>query len=126
MNSFAWKFALAVAVLLVALYLVVPPDRTKPAGNLPLVFKTEDYAIQVTPVAEGLSHPWSVAFLPGGDMLITERVGRLRLVHNGGSRVFPAFNRRRRKAYSTWLCIRNSARTDSFTSHIPNLPLPRP
>jgi len=83
MNSFAWKFALAVAVLLVALYLVVPPDRTKPAGNLPLVFKTEDYAIQVTPVAEGLSHPWSVAFLPGGDMLITERVGRLRLVHNG-------------------------------------------
>lgn len=34
-------------------------------------------------VVEGLEHPWSVAWLPNGDMLITERPGRLRLVRDG-------------------------------------------
>ena len=33
---------------------------------------------RVTTLAEGLEHPWSLAFLPGGGMLITERAGRLR------------------------------------------------
>jgi glucose/arabinose dehydrogenase len=39
--------------------------------------------IRVSVVTRGLSHPWSVTFLPDGDMLVTEREGRLRLVHNG-------------------------------------------
>jgi len=30
-----------------------------------------------------LSHPWSLAFLPNGDMLVTEREGRLRVIRNG-------------------------------------------
>jgi glucose/arabinose dehydrogenase len=34
-------------------------------------------------VAEGLVNPWSIAFLPDGDLLITERPGRLRVVRNG-------------------------------------------
>jgi glucose/arabinose dehydrogenase len=38
---------------------------------------------RVTTVAEGLVQPWAVAFLPGGDMLITEKPGRLRLVRDG-------------------------------------------
>ena len=38
---------------------------------------------RVVPVAEGLVQPWSIAFLPGGDLLITERPGRLRLVRGG-------------------------------------------
>ena len=29
---------------------------------------------------EGLSRPWSLAFLPNGDMLVTEKDGRLRLI----------------------------------------------
>ncbi len=37
----------------------------------------------VVPVAENLVTPWSVAFLPDGDILITERPGRLRVVRNG-------------------------------------------
>jgi glucose/arabinose dehydrogenase len=32
---------------------------------------------------EGLEHPWAIAFLPGGDMLVTERPGRLRIVRGG-------------------------------------------
>jgi glucose/arabinose dehydrogenase len=39
--------------------------------------------IHVSVVAKGLSHPWAIAFLPNGDMLVTERVGRLRLIRNG-------------------------------------------
>ena len=34
-------------------------------------------------LAEGLVEPWSMAFVPGGDVLITERPGRLRIVRNG-------------------------------------------
>src|SRR5580765_2771151 len=46
-------------------------------------FQTEDYAIHVASIVSGLSHPWSLAFLPDGDLLITERGGTLRRVHNG-------------------------------------------
>ena len=40
-------------------------------------------AFTVTTVADGLNHPWSLAFLPDGNMLVTERAGRLRVVRNG-------------------------------------------
>src|SRR5579883_3190389 len=55
-----------------------------PLGDGPFIFDTaEQHKIQVTVVAKGLAHPWSLAFLPNGDMLITERAGRLRLIHEG-------------------------------------------
>lgn len=38
---------------------------------------------RVVTVAEGLVQPWSLAFLPGGDILVTERPGRLRIVRDG-------------------------------------------
>ncbi len=38
---------------------------------------------RVETVASGLEHPWSLAFLPGGRMLVTERPGRLRLIEPG-------------------------------------------
>jgi glucose/arabinose dehydrogenase len=34
-------------------------------------------------ITKGLSRPFALAFLPGGDMLITERAGRLRIIRNG-------------------------------------------
>ena len=53
-------------------------------GDGPFTFDTaEQHKIQVVVAAKGLSHPWSVAFLPNGDMLVTERAGRLRLIHQG-------------------------------------------
>ena len=39
--------------------------------------------VRVVPMVRGLSHPWSLAFLPDGDMLITERTGTLRMVRDG-------------------------------------------
>ena len=36
--------------------------------------------VQFTTIASGLEHPWSLAFLPDGRMLVTERPGRLRYV----------------------------------------------
>jgi glucose/arabinose dehydrogenase len=41
--------------------------------------------LAVETVAEGLEHPWAVAMLPGGDMLVTERPGRLRVIAPDGS-----------------------------------------
>ena len=38
---------------------------------------------KIVTVADGLQVPWSMAWLPNGDMLITERVGRLRIVRDG-------------------------------------------
>lgn len=40
-----------------------------------------DYRVET--VASGLNHPWSIAFLPGGRMLVTERPGRLRVIEPG-------------------------------------------
>ncbi len=42
-----------------------------------------NYDIQT--VAEGLDHPWSLAFLPTGDMLVTERTGKLKRVGTDGT-----------------------------------------
>ena len=40
-------------------------------------------AIRITPMVEGLSEPWALAFLPDGRILITERAGRLRVFADG-------------------------------------------
>ena len=41
-------------------------------------------AYKVAVVADGLSHPWSIAFLPDDRMLVAERPGRMRIVEPGG------------------------------------------
>jgi glucose/arabinose dehydrogenase len=41
-------------------------------------------AVRVEVVARGLEHPWAVAFVDGGRMLVTERPGRLRLIEPDG------------------------------------------
>jgi glucose/arabinose dehydrogenase len=62
-----------------ALVLVTPAS----AQQQPQRFKTEKADILVETVASGLSHPWGLAFLPDGRMLVTERPGRLRIVEDG-------------------------------------------
>lgn len=52
------------------------------AGQTP-VQRSALHDYRIVTVVEELVHPWSIAFLPGGDMLVTERPGRLRIVRNG-------------------------------------------
>ena len=55
-----------------------------PLGDGPWVLDTaEQHKIKVSIVAGGLANPWSLAWLPDGSMLITERPGRLRVLKNG-------------------------------------------
>ena len=42
-----------------------------------------DGALTLTPITGDLTFPWAMAFLPNGDMLVTERDGRLRIVRDG-------------------------------------------
>jgi glucose/arabinose dehydrogenase len=59
--------------------------QANPLGAGPWNYTTyeKNTKIRVSVVTKGLSHPWSLVFLPSGDLLITERPGRVRLVHNG-------------------------------------------
>src|SRR2546427_499379 len=62
----------------------VEPWNSPPLGDGPFLFDSyEQRGFRVVVVAKGLSHPWSIAFLPDGAMLITERQGRLRVVRDG-------------------------------------------
>ncbi len=55
-----------------------------PLPDGPIVLDTaEQHKIRVVVVARGLSHPWGMTWLPNGDLLVTERPARLRLVRNG-------------------------------------------
>jgi len=56
---------------------------TQPVSAQGQVVQSEAHNFRVVTVAEGLDGPWSIAFLPGGDLLVTERSGALRIVRNG-------------------------------------------
>lgn len=45
--------------------------------------ESQKHSFRVVTLVEGLEHPWSLAFLPDGRMLVTERPGRLRLISEG-------------------------------------------
>ena len=84
------RFGLFAPLLVLGLVLTEPlvhgqrgglPSRSLP--DEPMVFDTAEAGpIRVTPT-KGLSHPWSLTFLPDGDILVTERPGRLRIVRDG-------------------------------------------
>ncbi|MBY4587813.1 MULTISPECIES: PQQ-dependent sugar dehydrogenase [Rhizobium] len=44
---------------------------------------TQDLAVRVDKLADGLEHPWAVEVLPDGAYLVTERPGRMRIVRDG-------------------------------------------
>lgn len=67
-------------ITIAAAFLLVPGALT---GQSDDVQRSAFHDYRIVPVVEGLVNPWSMAFLPDGDMLITERPGRLRVVRDG-------------------------------------------
>ena len=58
-----------------------PPSP--PFPDAAQVVETIGAPVRVVPMFKGLATPWSLAFLPNGDMLITEKAGKLRIVRGG-------------------------------------------
>jgi len=84
MRHALWKHWFAM-ILGMASALAQPPIGVPvpPLGNGPFILDTaEQHKIRVTVFTKGLSHPWSLAFLPDGSMLMTERPGRLRVIRD--------------------------------------------
>lgn len=46
----------------------------------PAVFTTKAVAVQAETIVSGLEHPWGLDFLPDGDIIVTERPGRIRIL----------------------------------------------
>lgn len=75
---------------------IAPHESNSREGPAPIVWDTpalphmpleldsaEEHGLRVVAVAKHLEQPWSVAFLPDGSILVTERVGRLRVIRRG-------------------------------------------
>ncbi len=63
-----------------------PPIKSEPQPITKRVMDletAEEPHLRIVVVAKGLEQPWSLAFLPDGAMLVTERKGRLRIVRDG-------------------------------------------
>ena len=69
------RFLLTLPALLLAVTAAAPAAEQFPSSAGPLAVET---------VARGLVNPWSLAFLPDGRMLVTERPGRMRIVTRAG------------------------------------------
>ena len=63
---------------------VAPELTVPPVPHEPKVYETaEGMNIRVVVVARGLANPYSIAFLPDGVMLVSEKDGRLRVIRDG-------------------------------------------
>jgi glucose/arabinose dehydrogenase len=71
--------SLTAAILLTGSFLIVTGTRGENTS-----FASSAGQLEVQTVASGLVNPWSLAFLPDGRMLVTERPGRMRLVTSEG------------------------------------------
>jgi glucose/arabinose dehydrogenase len=80
--SSVYRTALAIlAILLYCAAVLLVTGVTMFCGSA--VAQTESPPVHAVTIAGGLNHPWELAFLPGGDLLVTERNGGLRIVHAG-------------------------------------------
>jgi glucose/arabinose dehydrogenase len=58
----------------------VPPV---PVPDVTVIHTADEPNLMLRVMTRGLTNPWALAFLPNGDMLVTERLGRLRIIRGG-------------------------------------------
>lgn len=82
-----------ISFLLIAVTAVYGCGNAAPAGfGENAVIETQDKAkFRVETVATGLEVPWGFVWLPNGNLLFTERPGRVRIIENGKLRAEPVF-----------------------------------
>jgi glucose/arabinose dehydrogenase len=78
--------AMAVCASAMAASTSEPPRAAPPPPQPANVVKS---GYKVAEIAKGLDHPWSMAFLPDGTILVTERAGRLRVIKGGSLQAQP-------------------------------------
>ncbi|MGR7996349.1 PQQ-dependent sugar dehydrogenase [Xanthobacter sp. ZOL 2024] len=76
--------ALAVALLVLTVGAAAPLPAAAQASGVSAAQPFAGARVRVVPFASGLDHPWAMAFLPDGRLLVTERPGRLRLLDQWG------------------------------------------
>ncbi|HET8712101.1 MAG TPA: PQQ-dependent sugar dehydrogenase [Gemmatimonadales bacterium] len=69
----------------VALACVVPALACAQSSAAPQVFESQLHRFRAVTLTDDLDHPWGLAFLPDGRMLVTERPGRLRIAGQDGT-----------------------------------------
>jgi glucose/arabinose dehydrogenase len=82
----AMRCASGITAALVLAQIAVLPEpgfAQLPAEGSARVLDASRQKIRVVTVSDKLERPWSIAFLPDGSMLVTEREGRLRIIRNG-------------------------------------------
>jgi aldose sugar dehydrogenase len=78
-----------VAVMALALAFTVSCGGASSEPSVTLVTPS-GASVKVSTVASGLSHPWGLAFLPDGAMLVTERTGQMRRIRAGDQSLAPS------------------------------------
>ena len=81
-SSVAVLVALTLALVVAGSAQQTPNPSRRALSDEPQVFASLEQQFRVVPL-KGLSYPWGLAFLPNGDMLITETGGQLRIVRGG-------------------------------------------
>ena len=84
-RTFSLLACAMVCASLLAGVVVYAQQAANALGDGPWNYTTSERntKIRVSVVTKGLSHPWSILWLPDGNMLVTERQGRLRIIRNG-------------------------------------------
>lgn len=86
-NSFSYQALVSLLFLWAAVSIQAQaPASHEDGGERFAMLKVQQSArhnFRVVTVAAGLDHPWSMAWLPSGEMLVTERPGRLRIIRDG-------------------------------------------
>ena len=94
-NSFSAYYPLLRSAVIATIFLVAGSVSTAVAKEGPILIEDDvpiERGFARETVVSGLEHPWGMVWLPDGDLLVTERPGRLRLVEisaDGSGRLNP-------------------------------------